>query len=333
MAARKKHRSAGATARLPAPGEFGYIDWVLKRCPTNRYVTLPSGDDCAALKIPPGQELLYAIDSVVDGVHFHRRRDGCKAAARKAVLRNVSDIAAMGGEPIAAVAGLGLPDPFSPREKAGLFEGLASACRDWKMALVGGDISRSSASRTRNAGGLWISVSILGLVPDGSALRRDTARVGDKIYVTGRLGGSIHGKHLEFTPRVAEGRWLRERGLATACMDLSDGLARDLTNLCKASQVGAWVFGAALPVAAVLQRNSRLNARQKIRHAVGDGEDFELLFTVDPQAEFRLKRTWPKRFPSLSCVGTVMPRSVGLALTLPGPGVEPLSALGWEHRV
>lgn len=322
MASRsKKHAPHG-----PPPGEFGFIQWLLKQCPTNPLMTIPSGDDCAALRIPAGQEVLYAIDSVVDGVHFHRRKDGCRAAGRKAVLRNVSDIAAMGGAPIAAVAGLGLPDGFSARERAALFDGLASACREWGMALAGGDIARSP-------GGLWISVSILGMAPAGQALRRDTARVGDRIYVTGALGGSIHGKHLEFTPRVAEGLFLMRRNWATACMDLSDGLARDLANLCIASKVGAVVHAAALPVAPVLKKNRRLSDRARALHAVGDGEDFELLFTVNAKDEAKLLRAWPKKLAALTCVGEILPRRSGLTIEFSDGRRESLAGRGWEHRV
>lgn len=311
---------------LPPPGEFGYIDWMRPQCATHPLVRIPSGDDCAALAVPRGQELLYAIDSVIDGIHFLRRKHGCYAGARKAVLRNLSDIASMGGTPLAVVVAGGLPDRFSAREKAQLFAGLNDTCRRWKTALVGGDVARSG-------GALWLAVSILGLAPAGAALTRGGASPGEAIYVTGRLGGSIHGRHLDFTPRLAEGEFLRRHKFATACLDLSDGLARDLTHLCAASQVGATVELARLPVAAAVLHGRRRPTLNDCRHALGDGEDYELVFTVRPRDEVRLLKRWPRRLAPLTRVGCTTHRREGLRAVDSAGQVIDLRGWGWEHTV
>lgn len=306
--------------------EFELIQRLTRDLPTNETVVAGAGDDCAVLDVGAGENLLlFKTDAVVEGVHFTKETPPEKIG-RKALARCLSDIAAMAGTPTAAVVTIGLPKKFEPDQIAKIYDGLNALARQHGIAVVGGET-------TANPGGIFISVALLGTVARGKVLRRFGAKAGDAIFVTGELGGSLSGKHLEFEPRLAEARWLNENFSIHAMMDISDGLAGDLRHILKASGVGAEILKAAVPVSRAAREISKRGdaAKPEFVAALTDGEDFELLFTVTGKNAVPLLDAWKKKFPGLrlSCIGKIIS---GEGITLRDQtGVRPLAAHGYVH--
>jgi thiamine-monophosphate kinase len=270
---------------LAGLGEEGLLHLLTGRWKnTSRDVLVGVGDDCAVLR-GEGRSLLFKTDAVVGGVHFDARTPAA-LIGRKALARVLSDIAAMGGVPLAALVTLGLPRDASPRRLASIYRGMEKIARDYKVALVGGETTRAKE--------LFLSIALLGECRGVQPVLRSGARAGDLIFVTGRLGATQARHHLTFIPRLAEGQWLARHGVATAMMDLSDGLGADLPRLGRASGLGYEIDPAAIPRA----RGASLEA------ALNDGEDFELLFTVSPARAEWLKKKWPFATP-VHCMGTM----------------------------
>jgi thiamine-monophosphate kinase len=270
-------------AALAQLGEAGLLQLLTGRWPRkSRSVTVGIGDDCAVLRTGK-RELLFKTDIVVEGVHFDARTPA-RLIGRKALARALSDIAAMGGVPLAAVITLGLPPREPPRRLAAIYQGMEALARKHGVELVGGETTRAAQ--------LFLNVALLGECRDGPPVLRSGARAGDMIYVTGQLGGTRARHHLVFEPRLAEGRWLARHRVATAMMDLSDGLGADLPRLGRASGLGYEIESAALP--------RRRGA--SVESALNDGEDYELLFTVSPNRAAWLKKKWPFA-TALHCIG------------------------------
>ena len=276
------------------------------------------GDDCAVL--PPARAAkkrhatLVTVDPVIFGEHFDAAVPP-RAVARKLLRRNLSDIAAMGGRPRAAVLALAL-DPRTRLDwLQAFYRGLSADARHFGVPLVGGDLAT-------HRGGLVASLTVLGetTAPDGRALTRDGARVGDFIAVTGRLGGSLpSGRHHSFIPRLAEGRWLARRPEVVALMDLSDGLAKDIRSLTP-DDARPILFGELLP------RHRGVD----LRGALTDGEDYELLLALraTPAGAQKLLAAWRRAFPRLplTVIGQFAPADA------PATGALDLSAYhGFEH--
>ncbi len=307
--------------------EFELIAALTARLPTNDFVVTGAGDDCAVLELgSPGTQALLKSDAVVEGIHFLPETEPARVG-HKALGRCLSDVAAMGGTPTAALVTLGLPRGFDPERILELYRGLNQLAARYQVAVVGGET-------TTNPERLWVSVTTLGTVPRGRALLRSGARTGDAVFVTGELGGSMAGKHLDFEPRLAEGRWLGESGRVTAMMDVSDGLAGDLSRLLTASGgLGAELLAMALPISRAAREQARRGDRARPARlaALSDGEDFELLFTVPAGQTVRLLDEWRTRFPSvrLSCIGKVKSEP-GIRLRTED-GVRPLAMKGYEH--
>src|SRR5262245_53602805 len=209
----------------------------------------------------------------------------------------------MAGKPTAGLVTLGLPGEFDASFVSGIYDGLNALARRYKVAMVGGET-------TTNPGGLMLSVAVLGLVPRGRAVLRSGAKAEDALFVTGELGGSQAGRHLEFEPRLAEGEWLAEMFSLHAMMDVSDGIAGDLRHLLNASGVGAELLAAAIPIsrAARLTAKSGANGKSPLLAALTDGEDFELLFALPSRDAVRLLDAWKIKFPKvrLSCIGKLV---------------------------
>lgn len=302
--------------------------------PATADVVVGAGDDCAVLDLgEPGAHGLFKTDAVVEGVHFTSEIEP-RRVGHKALARCLSDIAAMGGAATAAVVTLGLPacDTAADVEWAvQAYEGLTALARRWGVAVVGGET-------TRNPGARLISVALLGRVPAGQAVLRRGSQVGDAIFVTGELGGSMEGRHLDFEPRLAEGAWLRESGRVHAMIDVSDGLAGDLRHLLipeatSGLGLGAVLHKAALPITRTARLRARVGDLAKPAHlaALTDGEDFELLFTVAAANAVPLRDAWKLRFPKvpLSCVGRII-ATPGLFLR-DEHGQRSLSIGGFDH--
>jgi thiamine-monophosphate kinase len=270
-------------ASLAQLGEAGLLRLLTGCWPRkSRAVAVGIGDDCAVLRAGK-RDLLFKTDIVLEDVHFDARTPA-RLIGRKALARALSDIAAMGGAPIAAVITLGLPPRESPRRLAAIYRGMEALAREHRVELVGGETTRAAQ--------LFLNVALLGECRDGPPVLRSGARAGNLIFVTGRLGGTRARHHLVFEPRLAEGRWLARHRVATAMMDMSDGLGADLPRLGRASQLGYTIDAETLP--------RRRGA--SVESAMNDGEDYELLFTVSPNRAAWLKKKWPFATP-LHCIG------------------------------
>lgn len=247
------------------------------------------GDDCAVL--PPSRHpQLVTVDPVVHGVHFDDSLPP-RAVAAKLLKRNLSDLAAMGGHPRAAVVALALDARVSTRWLEGFYRGLAATARAYGVPIVGGDITHQPA-------GLVASLTLIGEARGPRVLTRHGAKTGDWIYVTGTLGGSILGHHHRFTPRLSEGAWLARRDEVRSLMDLSDGLAKDLPALAPRDAVPS-LSASAIPISAAARTLAKRDQRPALAHALSDGEDFELVFTVAARADLaRFEAAWRKAFPT-----------------------------------
>lgn len=270
-------RRAGAT--LADLGENRLVAELTHRLALGDDVRVGAGDDCAVIGRPrdPRWQLLKT-DVVIEGIHFLPTEDP-RRIGWKALCRALSDIAAMGGVPAHALITLAAPATTSAERIHAIYAGLRKAARKFGVSIVGGETSRSP-------GPLFLNVALTGWVERARCILRSGGRPGDALYVTGRLGGSLGGKHLDFTPRLAEARWLVTNFRLHAMMDLSDGLAADLPRLATASHCGYEILHDRLP----------LTPGATIDRALGDGEDFELLFALAPRHAVKLERAWKKSF-------------------------------------
>lgn len=306
--------------------EFELIARLTAALPTNDAVVVGAGDDCAVLECgDPLRQLLFKTDAVVEGIHF-TRETAPEQIGYKALARGLSDIAAMAGTPSAALVTIALPKSFSPAFVEQVYSGMNRLAAQQGVAIVGGET-------TTNPERMLLTISLLGFVPRGRAVLRAGAKVGDAIFVTGELGGSITGHHLDFKPRLAEARWLAENFSVHALMDLSDGLAGDLPHILRASKVGAELLKSAVPISRAAKEISKRGdaAKPAFVAALTDGEDFELLFTVASKTAVPLLDAWKKQFPAvkLSCIGKII-AGEGIRLR-DQTGVRPLSVHGYVH--
>jgi len=306
--------------------EFELIRKLSASLPTNDAVTTGVGDDCAVLDLGvPDRQFLFKTDAVVEGVHF-LPDTAPEKIGHKALGRCLSDIAAMAGTPIAALITIGLPKKFDPERVAAIYEGMRLVANKFRVAIVGGET-------TTNPERVFISIALLGWVPRGKALLRSGAKAGDAIFVSGELGGSLGGRHLEVEPRIAEAHWLATHFHVHSMIDLSDGLAGDLRHILQQSGAGAELLATSIPIsrAARLAAKASSSAKPPLLAALTDGEDFELLFTVASRSAVPLLDGWKKQFPGvkLSCIGRIV---AGEGITLRDKqGVRKLSAHGYVH--
>lgn len=308
MARRNSAKCEPAPPRLP--GEDELVRLLTHGLPQTARTMHGPGDDCAVISAPDKKQLtLFKTDCVVQDIHF--RMDAVTDAARvgwKALCRVISDIAASGGEPREALITLALPRTTSLTWVQRLYAGLKKAARRYGCGLAGGE-----TSSTPDGAPVMISVAMLGTVEKQNLLLRSGGRPGDTIFVTGRLGGSLAGKHLDFKPRLPEARWLGQHVRPTAMMDLSDGLAKDLPRLAQASGCGFSVEMPAIPC----------SPGCSVENALGDGEDYELLFTWRGKNPETLQHAWRKAFPRLPLTA--------IGKLEPGPAVRQTLRGGWDH--
>lgn len=299
-------------------GEFGLIERIRRAAPAGR-MRLGIGDDCAAQALAPGELLLTTTDLLVEGVHFRREWTPLRLLGRKSVAVNVSDIAAMGGEPRALYLALALPSDLTVEEVDAFTEGVLEAAGEHGAALAGGDTCRSP-------GPLLISVTAEGAVPEGEMVRRAGGRPGDILYVSGTLGDSalalrsltrgdtpppfLASRHHDPAPRVRLGRALAASGIPTAMIDLSDGLVADVGHILAASGTGAEIELAALPLSPDF-RTAVAGDPELIELALSGGEDYELLFAAPPGSEERLRAASQSAGVGLTAIGKLLPQEAG----------------------
>jgi thiamine-monophosphate kinase len=295
------------------------------------------GDDCAVLRLSPGRaqahDTLVTTDFTLEGIHFRRDWHSAESVGHRCLARGLSDIAAMGGEPVAAFLSLALPRDL-PQSWVGRFvHSLISLAERYGVTLAGGDTSESP-------NGILADIVVVGSVPKGTAILRSRARVGDRIFVSGDLGGSAaalaqmrkklkrklnpreYSRHFFPEPRIALGCILREKGLASAMIDTSDGLSTDLAHICEESSVGAEVEAELIPRTSV----GKPARKVELEFALHGGEDYELLFTSPPN------RRVPARIAGvpITQIGHITRRRHIFLMNRDGVGYE-LEPRGWEH--
>jgi len=265
--------------KLRRVGEDALIASLVRELPASRKLI---GDDCAVVEFRGAKNLLVLkTDCVVEKIHF-RSSTNPELVGWKAMMRSLSDFAAVSAVPQFALITLVLPAAKSTSWVQKLYRGLKRAASRFDVAIVGGE---TSATR----GPAVISVSVSGFVEKNRWISRRGGKNGDDLFVTGRLGGSLRAKHLRFVPRINESRWLTRNFRVHAMMDLSDGLGADLPRLVKASKLGFKIDKGSLPLA----------PGAKIDNAISDGEDYELLFAIPPRERRRLEKAWRRKFPKL----------------------------------
>lgn len=268
--------------KLRELGEDRLLEHLLSTIPRSRLVVMGAGDDCAVVQSPGHDALLLLLktDCVVEGIHFTKQSPPA-SIGWKAMARPLSDFAAMSGVPQFALVTLIVPAERTLDWIKEIYRGLEKAARTFGVAIVGGETSNIK-------GPAVISVSLSGFVEKDRWVGRGGGKATDELFVTGRLGGSLRGRHLKFTPRIEEARWLTKNFSIHAMMDLSDGLGTDLPRLARASGVGFEVDEAAVP----------LNRGCGIAQAISDGEDYELLFAISAKDSRSLAARWKRKFPT-----------------------------------
>lgn len=302
------------------PGEFELIEWIRHRIPSHEQVPLGIGDDAALLKFQRNGEALVTVDMLMEGTHFTLDTATPYQIGWKSLGVNLSDIAAMGGRAIAAVVAIALPRDKAWELAQGIQAGIDALADKFGVCVAGGD------TNTWN-GPLVISITVLGEPLGSGPVRRGGARPGDWILVTGELGGSLAGRHLDFMPRLEEARLLQQHASLHAMIDISDGLAADLHHILEESRVGARIEAKRIPISdAAQQKNSKL---RPVDHALGDGEDFELLFTMNPADAAKLLADPPFQ-TRLTWIGEITAGTSCEIVELDG-SIVPLEARGWRH--
>jgi len=302
-------------------GEVGIIRRMARRIGSHPSVVVGVGDDAAVLRLPDraSDRLLFASDMLIEGVHFTQADVPPEWIGWKAMASNISDIAAMGGRPTHAVVSVGMPASTPMRVADGLSRGLVRCAKRFDVAIVGGDTVRAPQ--------LVVDVAMLGTARHDRVTLRSGARVGDRVFVTGRLGGSLRsGRHARFIPRLAESQWLIRHAPIHAMMDLSDGLASDAWQMARASRVTLRIDEARVPISRAARQAA---GKSPAWHALMDGEDFELLFTVPAPLVARLPRVIG-RVP-LAEIGVVRRGGPSVELITSDGRVVPLNPEGFRH--
>jgi thiamine-monophosphate kinase len=280
---------------MTAPtGEFAFIDWLRRRTPTDPRVLIGPGDDTAAIRFTPGVPVLITTDMLLEGSCFVLGEAGPLRVGRKAMAVNLSDIAAMAGRPVAAVVSVGLPRTGGLVLAEQLYQGLREMADEFGTVIVGGDTNSWD-------GPLSISITLLGEATGRGPVTRSGARLGDWLLTTGPFGGSIRGHHLDFAPRVREALRLQQVADLHAMIDVSDGLAADVWHICAESGVGAVLRAETIPITDAAKNLN--DGRSPLDHALGDGEDFELVFAVSRDDGRRLIETQPIAGITLAAIG------------------------------
>ncbi len=328
-------------------GEFGLIDRIQSALPQpGRDVMVGIGDDVAVLRAGGERVLLATCDVQVEGTHFLRDAISPRDLGRKALAINLSDIAATGGTPRFALISLGLPRDLAVEYVDELYAGLRIEAERYGVDIVGGNISGSPS-------GLFVDITLLGEAMPENVVLRSGAQVGDQILVTGTLGDAAAGVAMLLdpalttteayaaaararrdtpTPRVKEGIWIGASHMATAMVDISDGLAGDLGHLCERSGVGARLLAQNLPITRANRDLAQVARGSELYFGLHGGEDYELLFTARPaQAAALATQITDQTGTPVSIIGEILPEGEGMQLVLADGQVQPLRVRGWDH--
>jgi thiamine-monophosphate kinase len=301
--------------------EFDLIDWLRSRAAGGPGVVVGIGDDAAVIGAGPDGRSVVTTDLLLEATHFLAGDDPFDVG-HKAMAVSVSDIAAMGCRPVAGFLAVGLRRDLGEAFAKRLFEGALALCATAGVTLAGGDT-------TESRGGTVVCSTVVGFVPAGGApVLRSGARPGEAVFVTGRLGGSLSGRHLRFTPRNAEALVLVAGGPVGAMIDLSDGLSSDAGHLARESRARIVLEAARIPVSEAAR--TAADGRSALSHALDDGEDFELLFTAPPERASGLEQDGLAG-TQVTRIGQVKTGEPGVFLIDEAGREEPLRAGGFEH--
>jgi thiamine-monophosphate kinase len=332
--------------QVGACGEFALIARLQQRLAASggAQVVRGIGDDCAILRPAAGMDLLVTTDTQEEGVHFRRDWATPQDIGWRCLAVNVSDIAAMGGRPLGAVIALSLPPTLEVAFVEALYDGLYELATAYDCPIVGGNISKT-------AGGVSVTITVLGEVPHGQSLCRSGAQVGDDIWVTGDLGGAKAGleallhpeavaglptteilqRYRRPRPRLREAQYLRQHGTLHSLLDLSDGLSSDLAHICEESRVGARLEAVYIPISAEVHRVAQALHTDPLAFALHGGEDFELCFTAPPAALDAVQQAFAAQFCCpLVRIGTIE-SGAGITLGFPDGTQQALGAHGYDH--
>ncbi|HJT25202.1 MAG TPA: thiamine-phosphate kinase, partial [bacterium] len=329
-------------------GEFGFIEKIRSAMKDkNPNVVLGIGDDAAIFKPTKGHEMVFTTDMLVEGRHFDFKWISPWQLGAKTMAVNVSDCAAMGAKPTAAVVSLGVPANFPLKDLEAFYDGLKGWGEQFGAQVVGGDTVGSDK--------FVVNVALVGEVETGKALRRSGAKVGDALFVTGTLGDSAAGlhslqhpsnkkdgekhseahlikRHLTPVPRFTVGRVLSSKKLASSAIDISDGLSSEVHHLCEESGVGAEIHEEALPISPFLTHYCGENGLNPLEFVLNGGEDYELLFTVPlTRISEAVQKLPAETGTAVKSIGRMVPKSKGITLITKKGGRMPLVAKGFDH--
>jgi thiamine-monophosphate kinase len=307
------NRSAVEQTRLGELGEEKLLAQILPRLPGSKRVVVAAGDDCAVVRFRGAKDLLVLkSDCVVEDIHFTSATPAT-AVGWKAMMRALSDFAGMAASPEFALITLVIAADKEQSWVRDLYRGLNRAASHFNVSVVGGETSAT-------IGNTVVTVSVAGYVESRHFVRRSGGKLDDDLFVSGELGGSIRGRHLNFVARIPEARWLARHFKIHAMIDLSDGLGSDLPRLARASNLGFQIEKDALPAARGCT----------IEQAISDGEDYELLFAISPRARKKLCASWKRNFSDvrLTRIGKLIPPS---SRSLPAAAGLPPFPSGYVH--
>jgi thiamine-monophosphate kinase len=303
--------------------ELEFLNWLRQRLPPHPQLLLGPGDDAAVLRLAQQSGCVLTVDLVSDEVDFILEQVGPQRAGYKALAVNLSDLAAMAAKPLAAVVALLLPRKGALALAQGIYEGMLPLAQRYQVAIAGGDVNVWNYP-------LAVSVTLIGQTTPRGPLLRSGARPGDWIVVTGQFGGSILGRHLVFSPRVEEALLLHQQFELHAGIDVSDGLALDLWRLTRASGCGATLRMGDVPIAPDAFKLAQQSGGTPLEHALHDGEDFELILALPPDAARAALAEQPLGDVQLTCVGEFHAQQ-GLWQITPNGQRQPLAAKGFIH--
>lgn len=324
-------------------GEFGFIQRIENIFQTkNSSIILGIGDDAAVIKPTRGKYLLFSTDTLREDIHFRKDYSSFYDIGWKSVAVSISDIAAMGGTPRYLLLSLAIPAKTSVKDLDNLLKGIADVTERYDVSLIGGNVSGAK-------GGITVDTTVIGEVPKTGGVTRSGASAGDLIYVTGRVGGSAIGmellkgsvknaysktvilNHLRPVPRVKEGLIIRTHRLATAMIDISDGLLSDIGHVCEQSMVGACIYSNLIPLPEVPDNLKKWLAKDLLFYALYGGEDYELLFTVRKRNRDRLEDIFEREGLKITYIGEVVSKDTGISIIDEKGKKKKINPAGYDH--
>ena len=319
-----KDESKGEPKSEPK-GEWKLIEWIRSRTHLDP-ATFPigPGDDMALVSLGGESQCLLTIDALLEGTHFDLSKAKPRQVGYKALAVSLSDAAAMASKPICALAWVGLPLTRDMAFAKELSAGMADAAERYACPIVGGDVTSWDQPR------MTVGTALLARPAGVRPIRRNGAKPGDLLFVTGELGGSMLGRHLTFVPRIAEARQLAAIATIHAMIDLSDGLSTDLGHICRESNVAAEIQAETIPISDDAKKLAASSGRTPLVHALNDGEDFELLLAVEPVDAQDLLKQNPLSGVRLTCIGKIV-EGGGVTMIATDGSKSAVKPGGYEH--